>query len=328
MLFSVILPTRNSEWCLPYSLKALLDQVVQPDEYVVCIGKSEDNTEKLILEFQKQVKVPVKLCYDREGIGTGYAMNQIVSIASGDVLLWASSDGLKSTRWVERMEKIFNDNPNISYLCNSGISKSPDQISKLNPDDIPFSGKIKYINGADSLAGLLAFKKKDVIDIGNFDPLFKRGQDFDVTVRLVLSGKYGANCGPQGYHFGVFGKQNIKKGLITGTFHKFLYKYGWRYCLISPHHFAGIVLRTGFLLSLIMLIITLPFSLTLATIFGSTTLLFILGLCVGIIISHKTLSLNLLVFQFIESIGEIYQTYLFMKVKNKPPMRYGLKWKK
>lgn len=328
MLFSVILPVRNSEWCLPYSLKSLLAMAVQPDEYVVCIGKSEDNTEELILEFQKQSNVPVKLCYDREGIGTGYAMNQLVSTASGDVLLWASSDGIKSTHWVERMEKIFNDNPNISYLCNSGISRPPDQMSSVNPDDIHYSGKLTYMHSADSLAGLLAFRKSDVINVGNFDPLFKRGQDFDITVRLVLSGKHGANCGPQGYHFGIRGKQNLKKGLITGTFHKFLYKYGLYYCLIAPHHFAGVVLRTGFLLSLIMLLITLPFNLVLATLFGSTLLLFILGLCVGIIISHKTLSLNLLVFQFIESVGEIYQTYLFMKVKNKPPMGYGLKWKK
>jgi glycosyltransferase involved in cell wall biosynthesis len=302
--------------------------IVQPDEYVICIGKSEDNTEKLILEFQKQSKVPVVLCYDREGIGTGYAMNQLVSTASGDVLLWASSDGVKSTRWVERMEKIFNENSNISYLCNSGISKPPSQISKLNPDDIPFSDKLTYMDRADSLAGLLAFRKSDVINVGNFDPLFKRGQDFDITVRLSLSGKHGANCGSQGYHFGIRGRQNLKKGLITGTFHKFFYKYGWRYPLIAPHHFAGILLRTGFLLSLIMLLVMLPFSLSLAMIFGSTLLLFLLGLSVGIIISHKEISLNLLVFQIIESIGEYYQLYLFMKVKNKPPMGYGLKWKK
>ena len=328
MLFSVILPTRNSAWCLPYALKALLDQAVQPDEYVICIGKSEDKTEELILEFQKQSKVPVKLCYDREGIGTGYALSQLVSNASGDVLLWASSDGVKSKHWVERMEKFFSNNPDISYLCNSGISKPPSQIANLNPEDVPFTGKLIPINGADSLAGIIAFRRKDVIDVGGFDPLFKRGQDFDAVIRLVLSGKRGANCGPQGYHFGIRGKQNLKKGLMTGTFHKFLYKYGWRYCLIVPHHFIGAVLRTAFLLSLIMLLITLPFSLILATISGSILLLSILGLCAGIIISHKTLSLNLLVFQFIESIGEFYQLYLFMKIKNKPPMGYGLKWKK
>jgi hypothetical protein len=50
------------------------------------------------------------------------------------------------------------------------------------------------------------------------------------------------------------------------------------------------------------------------------------GLIIGLKISHNRISLNLLVFQLLESVGEYYQLYLFSKVK-KPPFGYGLKWK-
>jgi glycosyltransferase involved in cell wall biosynthesis len=328
MLCTVALPTRNSEWCLPYSLKALLNQVTQPNEYVICIGKSEDNTENLILEFQKQAKVPVKLCYDREGIGTGYAMSQILAMASGDIILWASSDGVKSKYWVSRMIKLFEDNKDISYLCNSGISKSPSLISKLDPEDIPYSENKKYLYNADSLAGILAFRRKDVIDVGGFDPIFMRGQDFDAVIRLTGSGKIGMNCGPQGYHFGIVGSKNLKKAIKTGTFFKFLYKYGWRYCLLAPHHFGGILLRTGFLFPTVMLIFTLFLNFNIAWIFGVLSLLSLLGLSIGIAISHGELTLNLLIFQMIESIGEYYQLLLFITRKDIPKMGYGKKWLK
>ena len=328
MFVSVVLPTRNAEWCLPYALDSLLKQKTQPDEYVICIGKSEDNTEKLILDFSQKCSVPVKICYDKEGIGTGYAMNLLMKEATGDIVLWASSDGTKSSRWVERMKRFFEENKEITYLCNSGILDNPKNMILADPEQIPFNNKLKYINGIDSLAGIIAFRRDVALSVGNFDQLFTRGQDFDMVIRFAQTGKIGADCGLQGYHFGVYGERNLSKAFKTGTFFKFIYKYGWRYCLINPHHFAGVVLRTGFLFSIIMFLLGLIFGSSLTIIFGCTLLLSILGLCFGVVVSHGKLSLNLLVFQFLESIGEYKQLFLLINNKNKPKMGYGKKWLK
>jgi len=329
MMSSVVLPTRNAEWCLPYSLKMLLEQVVQPDEYVVCIGKSEDKTEELILDFQKKCSVPVRLCYDREGIGTGYAMSLSLSKAKGDIILWASSDGIKSKHWVERMMGFFVSNENLSYLCNSGTPENPSKISEVDPEKIPASTELKYTNGADPLSGIIAFRRKDAIEVGGFDPLFTRGQDFDLVIRLSQAGKIGADCGSEGYHFGIYGMRNTTKALKTGTFFRFFYKYGWRYCLLCKHHFFGVLLRTGFLFSIIMILLSLAIgSIPSATLFGLTLALSIFGLCYGVIVSHGKLSLNLLVFQFLESIGEYKQLWILIKNKNKPEFGYGKKWLK
>ena len=326
MKTSIVLPTRNAGWCLHYALKALLNLSTQPDEYVICIGKSEDNTEQLILDFQKQSKIPVNICYDNLGIGTGYAMNQLVSKATGDIILWANSDGIKSTEWVSRIITFFNSDKNISYLCNSGILENPNKMSTINLNDLPSSTTLKYISGIDPISGIIAFKKSDAISAGNFDSFFTRGQDFDMVIRLSQSGKIGADCGIQGYHFGVYGGRNLRKGLKTGTFFKFLYKYGYRYCLINPHHFGGIILRTGFLFSTIMFLLTLLIKSNLAILFGLTLSISLLGLSFGLIISHKKFTFNLLLFQLIESIGEFYQLYLFMNNPDKQEIGYGKKW--
>jgi glycosyltransferase involved in cell wall biosynthesis len=325
MFVSVVLPTRNAEWCLPYALKALLNQVVQPDEYVICIGKSEDRTEELIMDFKRKSPVPVELCYDREGIGTGYAMGQLLAKAKGDIILWANSDGIKSKYWVKRSIGFFDTNPDISYLTNSGVLENPNKILTADPETIPVQLNIKRYDGVSPLLGIIAFRKQAVVDVGGFDPLFTRGQDLDAVVRMSLAGKKGADCGLQGYHFGVYGTNNLKKTFKSGTFFKFLYKFGWKYCIINPHHLLGTLFRSIFLFSLIFTIITLLFNFIISLFFIKIMLLSLLCLSIGIIISHSTINMNLLIFQMLESIGEYYQLYLFIRIKEKPSIGYGLK---
>jgi len=328
MTVSVVLPTRNAEWCLPYALKALLNQEVQPDEYVICIGKSEDKTEELIMDFKAKCPVPVELCYDREGIGTGYAMGQLLDKAKGDIILWANSDGVKSKYWVKRTIGFFNNNSDISYLTNSGVLENPNKITSADPEIIPVTSNIERYDGIKPLSGIIAFRKQAVVDVGGFDPLFTRGQDFDAVVRMSLAGMKSADCGLQGYHFGVYGANNLKKAFKSGTFFKFLYKFGYKYCLMNPHHTMGVILRSGFLISIILSLLTLPFNFYLSILFSISMILFLFGLGIGILISHNKLSLNLLIFQMLESIGEYYQFYLFMKIKNRPKVGYGLEWRK
>lgn len=326
MFVSVVLPTRNAEWCLPYALKALLNQVQQPDEYVICIGKSEDRTEELIIDFKSKSPVPVELCYDRDGIGTGYAMGLLLEKAKGDIILWSNSDGIKSKFWVQRLKRHFEENPDIDFLSNSGVLENPSKMEDADPEQIPVTENIIKYKGVLPLSGIIAFRRQAVVDVGGFDPLFKRGQDFDAVVRMTFAGKHGADCGLQGYHYGVFGANNLKKALISGTFFRFFYKFGWKYCFLNPHHFFGFLLRSGFLFSLLLILIMLPINIRLSMLFSITLLFSIVGLIMGIVVSHKKLSLNLLVFQMLESIGEYYQLYIFLKTE-KPPFGYGLKWK-
>jgi glycosyltransferase involved in cell wall biosynthesis len=325
---SVVIPTRNSEWCLPYLLRSLLGQTVQPDEYVVCIGKSEDNTEKLILEFQKQSKCPVRLYYDSKGMGTGYAMSLLVSEATGDLVFWASSDWIMPHDWVERLLKIFDRDEDLVYLCSHGIPLNLANMSRIDMDNVRYDINTRQVeNHTTTVSGLIAFRKNNVIQVGNFDPFFVRGQDIDVVVRLISSGAKGVEYSPLGYHFGIYGWRNLKKSIKTGTFFKFIYKYGWKYYEVNPHHFAGAMLRTVFLFSAILLPISLiRGSSIFSMMFGIGLVSSIVGLIFGLVTTHKKVNLTLLVHQMLESIGEFYQLWQVLVNKDRLKLGYGKKW--
>jgi len=329
MIISLALPTRNAEWCLPHSFKSILEQTTPPDEILICIGPSTDRTEELVLEFQKKSKVPVRVFYDREGIGTGYAINLITENAKGDLVLWIDSDGIKPHSWVKRISNYFEKDKDLIYLRERGKEIDSANISKFHTEDYTYTPHITYDNEGKIItaAGLMAFRRDQVLKLDNFDPLFSRGQDLDMTIKLFSSDYKGGECTSQGYHFGVYGLNNIKKCFKHGTFFKLLYKYGWRYCFVYPQHFAGVLLRTTFLLSTIFLLISLFYGYTqVSLIFGGLILLTQIGIALGLYISFGRLNINQFVIQILDSIGEFYQLWCLMRIKNKPPMGYGKKY--
>jgi glycosyltransferase involved in cell wall biosynthesis len=327
MTVSVLLPTRNAEWSLPYALKFISDQSLQPNEILICVGKSNDKTEEIVLNFQKESKTPVSVYYDMNGLGTGYAMNLLLSKATGDIILWADSDSVRSHWWVEANVRYFKENPQLDYLCSHQYETDSKLISKKFEDNGHKYSTITYDNNhLGNPSGVVAFKREVVLKVGGFDQFFTRGQDRDLVIRLIKSGAVGGvENDLQGYHFGVQGKRNLWKAFKTPTFFKFIYKYGWRYCLIDIHHFCGVLLRSVFLFSTVFLIISLLFGLP--TLFPSLgVLLSIIALVFGITWSHSTFNFNLFILQVLGSIGEYYQLWVIFKTKDRPKIGYGKKW--
>ena len=325
---SVVLPTRNGEWCLPYVLESLKMQTEQPEEILICIGKSQDKTEEIVLGFQKDSKIPVRIFYDREGIGTGYAMNLLVKNAKSDILMWASSDVVEPYNWIETIHKYYMDDPNLVYLTSKEPEINSNDISSypfVRKENITRSVKYNKQNKITSVAGLSSFKRKNILTIGNFDPFFTRGQDLDMVIRLVLSDEKGGEETPMGIHFGVFGDKNISKALKHGTYFKVLYKYGIKYVGVIPHHTIAVLLRTIFLLSILSLFVSYMLSIQIS-IYASTliliTTLFLIAL--GSFITYGKINTNLLLLQIFGCFGEYYQLYKLLIKKNKPPIRYGI----
>lgn len=327
LTLSIIFPTRNAEWCLSYSLESIKNQTVQPEEILICVGKSEDRTEEIVLEFQKNSRVPVKVFYDNDGLGTGYAMNLLVSNTKTDILLWGSSDVIKPKDWIYNILKFYTDNPDLVYLTsNEKELNSKDIKEYLTKKDEEYTGNFLYNNGGIvTIYGLSSFRRKNVLGVGNFDPFFNRGQDLDMTIRLALSGaRGGGETEPMGVHFGVHGTKNLNKVFKHGTYFKFLYKYGLKYISLIPHHTFAVLIRSVFLFSLISLLIS--YILSIQTILSLSIFTFILSLIsilFGLYITHHRITLNLLLLQFFDSIGEYYQLYLLIKEKNKKEMGYG-----
>ena len=94
MKVSVIVPTYNRKWVLPYTLRRLLAQDYRDMEIIVVDDGSTDGTEKLPeLQFVRYMRLP-----KREG--EPFARNRGVEIATGELIVFVDSDVLVDRRFV------------------------------------------------------------------------------------------------------------------------------------------------------------------------------------------------------------------------------------
>ena len=94
MKVSVIVPTYNRKWVLPYTLRRLLVQDYRDMEIIVVDDGSTDGTEKLPeLQFVRYMRLP-----KREG--EPFARNRGVEIATGELIVFVDSDVLVDRRFI------------------------------------------------------------------------------------------------------------------------------------------------------------------------------------------------------------------------------------
>ncbi|MEM4438696.1 MAG: glycosyltransferase [Pyrobaculum sp.] len=104
MRVSVVVVTYRRGWSLPYSLGSLAAQSVKPDEVVVVLKPSEDNSEEVIESFRK--KLPIRLLLQKEGNFTD-ALSMGIKESSGDIILFIDDDAVAEEKWVEKYVALF-----------------------------------------------------------------------------------------------------------------------------------------------------------------------------------------------------------------------------
>jgi glycosyltransferase involved in cell wall biosynthesis len=327
---TVGIPTRNAEWCLPNCLRTLKLQTIQPDEYVICIGKSQDRTEEIVKEFVKNIGVPVKIIYDNEGIGTGYARKNIIEVASQEYLYWVDSDVILPKNIIETVYFLINTykfdilNVTPDFKSRQITMKRAKEMYEKN--EIPQDINISQINiKTTNPKNIHIFKRSIILEAGNYDPFFTRGQDEDLDVRLKFMNIKSIMTDKFFYlHSGVL--DQYSKMLISQVYLKFLYKYGFRFAFFGGDHTElsiAFFIRTLILVSMVSTVINFLVGYSvLLPLFIFISLLSLLFIGVTLRYGFRP---KLYVMQFFKCFGEYYVLYMFFKYKNLEEFGYG--WK-
>ncbi len=329
MGITVGIATRNAEEYLPNCLRSLTAQTVKPDEYVICIGPSNDKTEELVHEFVEQTSVPTKIIYDRDGIGTGYARKAIVENCTQEYIVWADSDFLVPSNWIETLAEIMKRDK-FDYL---EYSTDDNTITQDEAMEMSRAMRLPYPIDASSLKrkntkpfSILAVRQEAAIEVGNYDPYFVRGQGMDLVIRLNAREYRGIGYrGMNVYH--VWEGKSLRKSLTRSTYFRFLYKYGLGYMFLGgkqTEHTMAFLLRSCVVFSLpllgLCLITGLQIALPLLMLLGGY------GALVGGLIINRRSSLSSCINQFVKCFGEYYLLYKILTDKNKPKRGYGKKF--
>lgn len=227
MLVSIIIPTYNGESQLPALLEMIRKQKNVDYELLIFDSSSKDKTVEIAGKYTDKVEVIPQAEFDHGGTRAKAA-----EFASGDVLIYLTQDALPCDETtIENIVKAFDDE-NIGAAYGRQISYGDTNVFgrhlrlfnygsnsyvRALADKKRFGIKTAFLS--DSFA---AYRKKALMDIGNFKSDLILGEDTYAGAQMLLKGYSIAYCADakvfHSHSYTVM--QEFKRYFDIGVFHK------------------------------------------------------------------------------------------------------------
>jgi len=258
---SFIIPVLNEEKTIKNCLESILnlDYPKEKIEILISEGPSNDNTNKIIKDYSRNNNI---IILQNPTGNTSIGRNICIENSTGDYIMNYSGHVIAEKNLLKILAlKLKESNKEIVAVGCSNISPEKQNfIGKVS--GIAFSsfmgGKNFFVQNAEfenerysDHISFACYRKKQVNEVGNFDPEFWCGQDAELDLRLIKTG-YKILYTPETkvYHF----KRNTIKSLFRQ-----MYRYGIaRAKMIKKHpktlkivHLIG----PGFISGIILLIL-------------------------------------------------------------------------
>jgi glycosyltransferase involved in cell wall biosynthesis len=196
MKVSVIIPTYNGAHKLPGILDALGKQTYQPDEIIVVVDGSTDNTKEVLDTYQAQM--PSLKTFYQSNKGRAEVRNVGASKATGELLVFFDDDMLPENHCLHVHIKHHEKIP-MSILTGSQtdkVNKSDSDIRKfrawltekwskvlIETKGQPLQKENIFINAAN-----FSISKELFFQLAGFDACLTDAEDFDLAVRAFEKG--------------------------------------------------------------------------------------------------------------------------------------------
>lgn len=183
MTISLVIPAYNEEKYLPKTLASIAALTRKPDELILIDGGSTDATAKIAREAgAKVVTIPHR--------GIGFARQQGILAATGDVVAFTDADTLVPPTWLTKIEETLS-RPGVvatygHYIVEGGWWPYRFIINILQPPWVLFMRLIHHplAPGQNS-----AFWKKSALEAGGYPIDFLSAEDLEIARRLLKFGR-------------------------------------------------------------------------------------------------------------------------------------------
>ncbi|MEM7186347.1 MAG: glycosyltransferase family 2 protein [Bacteroidota bacterium] len=138
---SVVTPNFNQGAFIERTLQSVLDQQYPELEYIVIDGGSTDDSREIISKYQEQLHYWVSEPDD----GMYHAINKGFLRATGEIMCWINSDDVLWEGSLETVARIFQENPEISWL--QGYPSMIDEQDQLILQREPVANRYYFLRG-------------------------------------------------------------------------------------------------------------------------------------------------------------------------------------
>ena len=186
---SVIIPAYNSAKYIRESLNSVFAQTFTSYEVIVINDGSED-TEELERELQRY---PEGLRYiKQDNQGAAVARNTGLRVAAGEFVAFLDADDTWLPGFLEKqIELLKRSNADLVYADAFLSGESPlagKTFMQMEPSRAEVTPENLLAIKSTVLTSTVLARKQPIFEVGLFDETFRRGQDFDLWVRLAKMG--------------------------------------------------------------------------------------------------------------------------------------------
>jgi len=185
---SVIIPTYNRANLLPRAIKSVLSQTFKDFELIIVDDGSNDNTKRIVEEFQKRDS-RVKYIWQKNSGGAASPKNNGIKNTQGNYIAILDSDDEWLPEKLQKQLELFENSSNQKkgfVSCHALVinEKSGKKFEYKTPR---YKNVLKNILTQDYMgSGSGMLYKKSVFDnVGLFDENLKTGQDWEMRIRLA-----------------------------------------------------------------------------------------------------------------------------------------------
>lgn len=196
---SIIIPNYNHAPFLKQRIDSVLNQTYQDFELIILDDCSTDNSRQIIETYRSHPKVSTIIYDQKNSFNTFRQWQKGIGQAKGELIWIAESDDYCKKTFLEKMTKVFMDNPTIGIChCNSDWV---DENGIVNFSDIYYRGKC-FFNGqsftlsdmtfGNSLynASAVVFKKKCLEVDYEFVTSFRYCGDWAFWIQILEKSDY------------------------------------------------------------------------------------------------------------------------------------------
>ena len=176
----------------PIHLERCLDSIVQQtlSATEVVFVKDGSLTEELESVLQKfSSSIPFKFLTFEENKGLGYALNKGLEACSFDIVIRMDTDDICYPDRFEVQYNYLRQNPDVDILGGWAYDiDANDNIigERKYPTEYAEIRKLMWTNPL--IHPAIAFRKNRIIEVGSYDPLVIRRQDYDLWIRAAAAG--------------------------------------------------------------------------------------------------------------------------------------------
>lgn len=175
------------------AIESMLSQTVLTDDFViVCDGELTCELNDIITEYKTKYNEIFNIVRLDRNYGVGYASATGIVACKNELIAKMDSDDISYPTRCERELIEFEKNPEL-VLVGSFVREFTGEKSFIRKVPVEYEQIVKFSKLRSPFNNpTIMFSKSDIVEVGNYSNL-RRGEDYELFVRLICSGKYVKN---------------------------------------------------------------------------------------------------------------------------------------